>query len=94
MESTKHFDNCSYTAELTYVDYTSIWTFIFLKKHENEHILMYTDKHLDAVDLEFLVTVERAYFIFRLHFCVLISFVHVFRDILFCFFSLLISPEF
>lgn len=34
---------------------------------------MYTDKpdqHIDAVDLVFLVAVERAFYIFRLRFCV------------------------
>lgn len=50
---------------------------------------MYTDKpdqHIDAVDLVFLVAVGRAFYIFRLHFCVFISFVPVHRDI-FIFFS-------
>lgn len=55
---------------------------------------MYTDKYIDAVDLEFLVAVERAFYIFRLHFCVFISFVHFFRDIFILFiFSLLNSSE-
>lgn len=48
---------------------------------------MYTDKHIDAVDLVVLVAVERAFYIFRLHFCVFISFVPVHLDVFIFFFS-------